>query len=67
MINWQPTASLRAIKARAELYQLIRDFFQKKEVLEVETPILATHTVTDIHLQSFKLRSLEKFCQTSPE
>lgn len=57
-------------QARADLYKKIRDFFFKKGVLEVETPLLCQHTVTDPHIESFKVPvtlSKDYFLQTSPE
>jgi lysyl-tRNA synthetase class 2 len=55
MINqsWQPTASLKNLQLRAEIFQKIRAFFAERKVLEVETPLLSHATVTDLHLQSF--------------
>ena len=39
--SYQPTCDLAVLKARAELYQRIRQFFAAREVLEVETPVIA--------------------------
>ncbi len=73
--HWQPTASSENIRARAALLQQIRQFFAKRQVLEVETPVLSQGTVTDIHLSAFstqfehasdgKVKTL--YLQTSPE
>jgi lysyl-tRNA synthetase class 2 len=41
MKSYQPTCSLEAIKARAEMYNKIRQFFAERNVLEVETPVLS--------------------------
>ena len=43
----------------------IRDFFQQRGVLEIETPLLCQHTVTDRHIDSFRVENY--FLQTSPE
>ncbi len=56
---------------RAELYQVIRTFFLKKHVLEVETPVLSNSASCDVNLDSFAT-SLRKdgpslYLQTSPE
>ncbi len=64
---WQPTASIDNIKRRAELYKNIRAFFASKNILEVETPLLCQHTVTDCHIDSFALENKSRFLQTSPE
>jgi len=71
--NWQLTCKKSAIVARAELYNLIRDFFKNKQVLEVETPVLSYAAVTDPYIDSFEVtnpknKSAEKlYLQTSPE
>lgn len=64
---WQPTASIENIKRRAELYKNLRAFFASKNILEVETPLLCQHTVTDCHIDSFSLENKSRFLQTSPE
>lgn len=64
-MNWQPTASVEALKQRAVLYQKIRQFFAERDVLEVETPLLSPYGVTDIYTENIKAGNL--FLQTSPE
>ncbi|EGN75314.1 lysyl-tRNA synthetase-like protein GenX [Idiomarina sp. A28L] len=74
-IEWRPTANWQAMKERAEMQQCIRAFFAKRQVLEVETPILARAGVTDVHLHNVVTRlqgpgmpEPENFyLQTSPE
>ncbi len=70
-IAWQPTASFDNIKRRAKLYRDIRAFFAARGVLEVETPLLCQHSVTDPYIESFQsLYSANQqayFLQTSPE
>lgn len=41
VIHYQPTCDLKAMRARAQMYSQIRQFFSEREVLEVETPILS--------------------------
>lgn len=41
----QPAEKLQAIRARAFLYQHIREFFSQRQILEVETPLLYTTKV----------------------
>lgn len=73
MISWQPSASLEMLKARAQLLSQLRDFFAARGVLEVETPLLAQTTASDIHIQSWRAMSDSAgngpamFLQTSPE
>lgn len=74
-MEWRPTASLTAIKARAELQKQIRAFFRSRDVLEVETPLLAQAGVTDVNLvnATTSLQGLglakptQYYLQTSPE
>ena len=54
------------LKTRAELYRKIRKFFDARDVLEVETPLLCSHTVTDLHVNGIKAAH-NRFLQTSPE
>ncbi len=65
-MSWQPRASLHAIETRAELYEKIRAFFQNKNVLEVETPILNSYTVTDENIESIATEH-SQYLHTSPE
>ncbi len=69
--SWRPTASPEALRRRAELLRKIRAFFDARGVLEVETPALASHTVTDPHLHSLSasgsVTERESYLQTSPE
>jgi len=62
---WRPTASLANLQLRAHLFSRIRQFFAERKVLEVETPLLCQHTVTDLHIESFQSDS--RYLQTSPE
>ncbi|MEP3588144.1 MAG: EF-P lysine aminoacylase EpmA [Marinobacter sp.] len=47
---WQPTASRDALKSRAQQLAYVRGFFCERDVLEVETPVLGRHGVTDLNL-----------------
>ena len=64
-------ARLAALGARAALLARCREFFAARGVLEVETPILAQATVTDVHLASLETRIAGRpspyYLQTSPE
>jgi len=66
---WQPTATLTTIKARAQLYKTIRQFFEARDVLEVETPILGKAATVDPFIDSLHTRVMGelRFLQTSPE
>ncbi|MGJ8678778.1 elongation factor P--(R)-beta-lysine ligase [Paraglaciecola sp.] len=73
--SWQPSAAISTLKKRANILQKIRQFFADRNVLEVDTPALSQHTVTDEHLHSFstsfqspfKANSQTLYLQTSPE
>ncbi|MDF2691253.1 MAG: poxB regulator PoxA [Gammaproteobacteria bacterium] len=71
-MNWQPTASIENLKARAAILRDIREFFHKREVYEVETPILASAPVTDPFLTALETQcsvfpNKTLYMQTSPE
>ena len=57
------------LKHRARLYQAIRDFFQQKNILEVETPIFSPFANTDPYIQSIHTTISGKtyYAHTSPE
>lgn len=70
MTHWKPSASLENLKARAKLLAAIRAFFAERDVLEVDTPALSHHGVTDRYMRSMtaKVSSNQSgFLQTSPE
>lgn len=64
--NWQPTASIASLKQRAAIIKRIRDFFQSREVWEVETPLLSCASIPDPNIPSFALAN-GLYLQTSPE
>jgi lysyl-tRNA synthetase class 2 len=69
--EFRPGVSLAVLGARATMLARCREFFAARGVLEVETPILAQATVTDLHLASLTTRLAGRPCpyylQTSPE
>ena len=69
MSNWRPTISTKNIQLRAQLLSDARYFFQERNIVEVETPLLGSHTVTDPNIESFTLShsGTTKYLQTSPE
>ncbi|MEM6483760.1 MAG: EF-P lysine aminoacylase EpmA [Pseudomonadota bacterium] len=71
-VPWRPRASNSCLRARAKLNETIRAFFAEREVLEVETPLLARHTVTDPNLEPLAVETSQaskapRYLQTSPE
>ncbi|MCL5050162.1 MAG: elongation factor P--(R)-beta-lysine ligase [Firmicutes bacterium] len=69
MTLWQPGISVQRLRDRAQLMREIRDFFAQREVMEVDTPLLATAGVTDPHLTNAEtsIAGQRYFLQTSPE
>jgi elongation factor P--(R)-beta-lysine ligase len=69
MSDWRPTANLAVLERRAAMLRAAREYFAATRALEVETPILSTAAVTDVHLASISATALGKrsFLQTSPE
>lgn len=68
-MNWQPSCSIQALKARACLYQQLRAFFHARGVLEVETPALSQAGNTDPNIGSFSVNTPQglRYLHTSPE
>lgn len=68
-MNWQPSASLQVIRERARIYRQIRSFFNNRGCLEVETPVMASTTNTDVQITTIEVPGFEVpfYLQTSPE
>lgn len=68
-MNWRPTASLATLEIRARMLRAAREYFLATRALEVETPILSTAGVTDMHLASVSARAMQSgaYLHTSPE
>jgi len=72
---WRSTASMEMLRLRAGTLAKIRAFFAERDVLEVETPLLASAPVTDLHLHALSCRyrgpganeGRTLYLQTSPE
>lgn len=64
--SWQPTATLQALQARADLLAQVRAFFQARDVLEVDTPQLARHGVSEPHTHCIAVAGYG-YLQSSPE
>ncbi|MBT3504157.1 MAG: EF-P lysine aminoacylase GenX [Piscirickettsiaceae bacterium] len=52
--DWRPSANIETMKRRAQLLADVRLFFARRQVLEVETPILSKAAPTAPYLDSFK-------------
>ena len=70
--SWKSQCSLSVLKQRAFLLSKIREFFQQRNVLEVETPILSSAGNTDTNIESFTSEKInsdytKSYLRTSPE
>ncbi len=71
MPDWQPTASLETLRLRAAMLAATRAFFAERGVLEVDTPALGRHAVTDRHIHCARVElpghGAPLYLQSSPE
>ncbi|MCG8337624.1 MAG: elongation factor P--(R)-beta-lysine ligase [Proteobacteria bacterium] len=71
MTDWKPGATIKTLRQRADLIKQIRAFFEKRNVLEVETPSISRFPAVDLHLDSFSVKaafdSRTSYLITSPE
>lgn len=73
--TWTPSASRDALRLRAWVNRLVREFFHARGVLEVETPVLSMAGNTDPNIASFHLEfsgrtdgaPRTRWLRTSPE
>jgi elongation factor P--(R)-beta-lysine ligase len=68
-MTWQPSATMSTLRQRAQLIALVRDFFNQRGYLEVDTPSMARFGITDVYLSNIKatFRGKTYHLQTSPE
>ena len=66
MADWQPLATVAQLQHRARLLGRVRAFFAERQVVEVQTPVLAQHGVTEADVQSIRVDKYG-YLQTSPE
>ncbi|HEV7609932.1 MAG TPA: EF-P lysine aminoacylase EpmA [Steroidobacteraceae bacterium] len=68
---WRPTAGIAALRRRAQALRSTREFFNSRQVLEVETPAMVNAPVSDVNLGSVSVnvpgRDAPLFLHTSPE
>ncbi len=69
MIDWRPSASLANLRARAQLYQKLREFFAARSIMEIEAPVMGAAAVTDPYIDSITAQcaGLTYYLQSSPE
>lgn len=51
--QWRPSASIEMLRRRAELLAAVRQFFDRRGFLEVDTPAISADTVVDRHIEPF--------------
>ena len=71
-MDWRPGAGIEQLRRRAALLARIRRFFAERDVLEVETPLLASTGITDPSIEPLLVERgvsvpLPRYRQTSPE
>ena len=68
--DWRPSAVVQHLHNRGQMLAQIREFFARRQVLEVQTPLLGKATVTDPEIEALAVRSgetLHGYLQTSTE
>ena len=65
--NWRPSAGIDALRLRARLLASAREYFLSRGVLEVETPLVVSRTVSDPQIESLQLAGDPRYLHTSPE
>lgn len=63
---WRPAAAASSLKRRAQLLQDLREFFAKRDVMEVETPLTSSAGNTDPAINSI-MTDNGRYLRTSPE
>ena len=67
MTAWRPSADAGMLGRRARLLRRIRDFFDRRRVCEVDTPLLTPFGVTEVNIDSLTLAGGAGYLRTSPE
>lgn len=75
-MGWSADIDWKTAKKRAEIINSIRRFFEERDVVEVETPLMSNGTITDVYIDTFitkytngmcELANKDLYLQTSPE
>lgn len=65
--RWKPAASMQALRIRADLLSRVRSFFSRRDILEVETPVLSVGGNSDPGITQFSTAEATRWMRTSPE
>ena len=67
--DWLPGAGITTLARRAAYVAYIRNFFARRGIMEVETPLLCSHAVTDPYVDALAVQTSNgtRYLQTSPE
>jgi lysyl-tRNA synthetase class 2 len=60
------SASIDALRSRAALLRKLREFFDQRGFIEVETPVLSREVIPELHIEPIRTTSGD-FLQASPE
>lgn len=66
-MKWQTNVSVENLKIRSIILNKIRTYFQKKNITEIETPILCSSSIIDKNIKIIKTSKKKLFLQSSPE
>jgi lysyl-tRNA synthetase class 2 len=64
--SFGPAASLKSLQHRASLLRKLRAFFDERGFMEIETPLLATEIIPELHIEPIRTAA-GQFLQASPE
>src|SRR4051794_13859899 len=64
--SFEPAASLQSLHRRANLLRKLRAFFDQRGFTEVETPLLASEVIPELHIEQIRTAA-GQFLQASPE
>src|SRR3954447_5415904 len=64
--HFEPSATLETLQHRASLMHRLRNFFDERGFIEVETPLVANETIPELHIEPIRTAA-GQFLQSSPE
>ena len=69
MSEWEPSAGIDELRARAAMLADVRAFMSSRSVMEVDTPSLGQFAITDPNIELFEVATSDgtRFLQSSPE